>query len=189
MKPNPNQLHLSWLPEQLQGRQLSWELPPPARSQFQWRRKIPFVPTDHVISHSHVISWNLCAKQAPTHIAETWVGTSWFIEVLSTGTRVGKPFRTTHLFHTLRTTPEALPQPVLYRCNNEGWHWIRGTQLIDDAHDTVDVAPGHGHAEDRGDEAVILLIYQSRYAGSDARHHGNSGEGLAKNEISHFLSF
>ena len=61
-------------------------------SQFQGKRKIPFVLEDHEISHGRSITWTLRAKQAPTHIDETWVGTSWIVEVTATGKRAGKPF-------------------------------------------------------------------------------------------------
>ena len=105
------------------------------RSQFQGKRKIPFVATDHEISHGRSITWTLRAKQAPTHIAETWVGTSWIVEVTATGKRAGKPFQAQHLFLTsLRTTPEALLQLVRDRWSIESWHWIRDTQLHEDAH-------------------------------------------------------
>ncbi len=77
----------------------------------------------------------LRAKQAPDHITEAWVGTSWIVEVMASGTRDGKPFRATQLFLTsLRTTPEALLQLVRDRWSIEGWHWIRDTQLLEDAH-------------------------------------------------------
>lgn len=91
--------------------------------------------TDHEISHGRTIRWTLRAKQAPTHIAETWIGTSWIVEVAATGSRNGKPFQATHLFLTsLRTTPEALLQLVRDRWSIEGWHWIRDTQLHEDSH-------------------------------------------------------
>jgi len=55
--------------------------------------------------------------------------------VTATGSRDGKPFRATQLFITsLRTTPEALLQLVRDRWSIEGWHWIRDTQLHEDAH-------------------------------------------------------
>jgi hypothetical protein len=83
------------------------------RSHFQGKRKIPFVATDHGVGHGRNISWTLRAKQAPEHISETWIGTSWIVEVTVSGTGDGKPFQTTHLFLTsLRTTPEALLQLV-----------------------------------------------------------------------------
>ena len=104
-------------------------------SQFQGKRKIPFVATDHEISHGRNISWTLRAKQAPEHIREAWAGTSWIVEVTATGSRDGKPFQATHLFLTsLRTTPQALLQLVRDRWSIEGWHWIRDTQLHEDAH-------------------------------------------------------
>ena len=105
------------------------------RSQFQGKRKIPFVTTDHEISHGRAITWTLRAKQAPPHIAETWIGTSWIVEVMATGSRDSKPFHATHLFLTsLRTTPKAMLQLVRERWSIEGWHWIRDTQLHEDAH-------------------------------------------------------
>jgi hypothetical protein len=105
------------------------------RSQFQGMRKIPLVATDHEISHGGNITWTLRAKNAPQHIREAWIGTSWIVEVTATGRRDGKPFHATHLFLTsLRTTPEALLQLVRIRCSIEGWHWIRDTQQHEDAH-------------------------------------------------------
>ncbi|MCT0219230.1 ISAs1 family transposase [Synechococcus sp. CS-1329] len=105
------------------------------RSQFQAKRHIPVEATDHEKSHGRDITWTLRAKQAPEHIRETWSGTSWIVEVTAIGTRGGKPFKTTHRFLTsLRTTPEALLQLVRDRWSIEGWHWIRDTQLHEDAH-------------------------------------------------------
>jgi predicted transposase YbfD/YdcC len=104
-------------------------------SQFQGKRKIPFVATDHEVAHGRDITWMLRARQAPEHISEAWIGTSWIVEVMASGTRDGKPFQATHLFLTsLRTTPEALLQLVRGRWSIEGWHWIRDTQLHEDAH-------------------------------------------------------
>ena len=105
------------------------------RSQFQGKRQIPFVATEHEISHGRDITWALRAKEAPEHIRETWSGTSWVVEVSTTGSRDGKPFQATHLFLTsLRTTPEALLQLVRERWSIESWHWIRDTQLHEDDH-------------------------------------------------------
>jgi predicted transposase YbfD/YdcC len=105
------------------------------RSQFQGKRKIPFVATEHEISHGRDITWTLRAKEAPEHIRQTWSGTSWIAEVSTSGTRDGKPFQATHLFLTsLRTTPEALLQLVRDRWSLESWHWIRDTQLHEDDH-------------------------------------------------------
>ena len=54
-------------------------------SQFQGKRHIPFVATDHEISHGRDITWTLRAKEAPEHISEAWIGTSWIVEVSATG--------------------------------------------------------------------------------------------------------
>jgi predicted transposase YbfD/YdcC len=105
------------------------------RSQFQGKRHIPFVASDHEVGHGRDITWTLRAKQAPEHISTAWIGTSWIVEVTASGTRDGKPFHATHLFLTsLRTTPEALLQLVRDRWSIECWHWIRDTQLHEDAH-------------------------------------------------------
>ena len=51
--------------------------------------------TDQEISHGRTITWTLHAKQAPEHIAQAWIGTSWIVEVVATGSRDGKPFQAT----------------------------------------------------------------------------------------------
>jgi predicted transposase YbfD/YdcC len=105
------------------------------RGQFQGKRQIPFVATDHEVNHGRDISWTPRAKQAPEHIRDAWVGTRRIVEVAADGIRDGKPFQTTHLFlSSLRTTPEALLKLVRDRWSIEGWHWIRDTQLHEDAH-------------------------------------------------------
>ena len=89
----------------------------------------------HSICSALFPTWALRAKQALEHIKEAWIGSSWIVEVTASGTRDGKPFRATHMFLTsLRTTPEALLQLVRDRWSIEGWHWIRDTQLHEDAH-------------------------------------------------------
>jgi hypothetical protein len=73
-------------------------------SQFQGRRKIPFVAMDHEVSHGRVITCTLRAKLGQPHIAQAWVGTWWIVEVTASGTRDGKPFQATHLsLKNLRT--------------------------------------------------------------------------------------
>lgn len=42
---------------------------------------IPFVATDHEISHGREIAWVLRAKQAPDHIREAWSGSSWIVAI------------------------------------------------------------------------------------------------------------
>jgi hypothetical protein len=91
--------------------------------------------SDHEIGHGRNTTPTLRAKEAPEHIREAWIGTSWIVEVTASGSRDGKPFRATHLFLTsLRTTPEAPLQLVRDRWSSECWHWIRDTQLHEDAH-------------------------------------------------------
>jgi predicted transposase YbfD/YdcC len=93
------------------------------------------VATDHEVSHGRDITWTLRAKEAPEHIQEACSDTSWIVEVAAEGTRDGKPFHATHHFLTsLRTTPESLLRKVRDRWSIESWHWIRDTQLHEDAH-------------------------------------------------------
>jgi hypothetical protein len=104
-------------------------------SQFQGKRKIPFMATDHEISHGRDIVWALRARQAQEHISEACIGTGWIVEVADSGSRNGKPFHATQLFlSSLRTTPDALLRLIWQRLSTEGWHWIRDTQLHEDAH-------------------------------------------------------
>jgi hypothetical protein len=87
---------------------------------------------------------DIASERGPEHIRSAWSGTSWIVEVVTEGTREDKPFRATHLYcftrrssrcdTSLRTTPEALLQLVRDRWSIEGWHWIRDTQLQEDAH-------------------------------------------------------
>ena len=67
-------------------------------SQFQGKRTIPFVATDQEISHGRGITLTLRAKEALQHILESWVGTSWILEMTATGTRDGRPFQAQHLY-------------------------------------------------------------------------------------------
>ena len=105
------------------------------RSQFQGKRSIPFTPTDHEVSHGRDLTWVLRAKEAPDHIKQAWIGTSWILELTTSGSRDGRPFQATHLLITsLRTSPEALLRLVRERWSIESWHWIRDTQLHEDDH-------------------------------------------------------
>ena len=98
------------------------------RSQFQGKRRIPFVATDHEISHGRDIAWSLRAKEAPEHIKANRHGTSWIVEVIAIGTREGKPFQDTHkFFKSLRNSPKALLQLVRERLSLESWYWNRDT--------------------------------------------------------------
>jgi hypothetical protein len=90
---------------------------------------------DQEIGHGRDITWTLRAKEAPVPIREVWLGTSWIVEVATTGTRDGKPFIAKYPFLTsLRTSPEALLRLARNGWCIEVWHWIRDTQLYEDAH-------------------------------------------------------
>ena len=62
-------------------------------SQFQGKRKIPFVAMDHEVSHGRVITCTLRAKLGQPHIAQAWVGTWWIVEVTASETCDGSRFR------------------------------------------------------------------------------------------------
>ncbi len=87
---------------------------------------------DHPRPRHHL---NAAQKASSKHFPEAWIGTSWNVELCATGTHDGKLFCASHLILTsLRTTPEALLQLVRGRWSIEGCHWIRDTQLQEDAH-------------------------------------------------------
>lgn len=105
--------------------------------QFEGKRHIPFVATDHEKRHGRDTIWTLRAKEAPHHIKENWQGSAWIVEVIAdTTTRKGKRELRQHLFLTsLRTAPEALLRLIRQRWSIENeWHWARDVQLGEDAH-------------------------------------------------------
>ena len=103
--------------------------------QFLYSRKIPFTATVSEHGHGRETTWTLRARQAPDFITEAWPGSSWIVELVVSGKRAGKPSLQRHLFLTsLRTTPKALLQLVRDRWCIESWHWLRDTQLHEDAH-------------------------------------------------------
>ncbi len=107
------------------------------QSQFQGNRHIPFTATAQEEKHGRDTIWELRAKEAPEHIKENWPGCSWIIELTSTTvTRKGKrATRTLCFITTLRTAPEALLRLIRQRWSIENqWHWVRDTQLDEDAH-------------------------------------------------------
>jgi len=148
------------------------------RSQFQGKRRIPFVARDHEVSHGRNITWMLRAKQAPEHIRENWIGTSWIVEVAAIGRRDGKAFQATHVFLTsLRTTPDALLQLVRDRWSIEGW--------LDPRHTAPRGRPSlpgqwrrsNGHAANGSPQPAAIgrfSVDSRRDAGGDARHHGTA---------------
>jgi predicted transposase YbfD/YdcC len=106
-------------------------------SQFQGKRHIPFVATDHEKRHGRDTLWELSAKEAPGHIKENWPGSAWIVEVITDTVKAGGQ-RTVrrHLFLTsIRTTPDALLRLIRQRWSIENeWHWARDAQLGEDAH-------------------------------------------------------
>jgi hypothetical protein len=89
-------------------------------AQFQGKRHIPFVATDHDPRQGRHTTRDQSAKKAPDHIWQNWHGASWIVELNATSTRVGKPFKASHPFITsLRTTAEALLRLVRERWNIE----------------------------------------------------------------------
>ena len=140
---------------------------------------------DHEVGHGRDITWTLQAKEAPGHIREEWLGTSWIVEVVTTGQRDGKPFNACHLFLTsIRTTPEALLQLVKDRWSIEGWHWIRDTQLKEDAHRyRGNGACVKGMSPHRRIEPIAIGgIYLHPHCNAEGvpRHHGDAGDGTTK---------
>lgn len=69
-------------------------------------------------------------------IKEIWPGSALIISVRSAGTREGRAINETRYYVTsLRTTASALLQHVLDIWSIENsWHWVRDTQLREDAH-------------------------------------------------------
>jgi len=104
--------------------------------QFEGKRKIPFTAMGHAKRHGRDTVWELRAKEAPEHIKENWPGSAWIVELITTKTTGKGTSRARHLFITsLRTAPEALMRLIRQRWSIENeWHWVRGTQLGEDAH-------------------------------------------------------
>jgi predicted transposase YbfD/YdcC len=106
-------------------------------SQFEGKRQIPFTATAEEKRHGRDTRWVLRAKEAPDHIKQAWPGSAWIVELITTTIkRNGKPTVRRHLFiTTVRTTPEALLRLIRQRWSIENeWHWVRDTQLGEDAH-------------------------------------------------------
>ena len=105
--------------------------------QFQGKRKIPYLASDHEKRHGRDTVWKLRAREAPEHIKANWPGSAWVVEVI-TDTLTGKGERRErrHLFLTsVRTTPQALLRLIRQRWSIENeWHWARDAQLGEDAH-------------------------------------------------------
>jgi hypothetical protein len=74
--------------------------------------------------------------EAPEWIKEIWPGSALIIAVRSVGKREGRPIEETRYYVTsLRNTANALLHHVRDRWSIENsWHWVRDSQLREDAH-------------------------------------------------------
>jgi hypothetical protein len=99
-------------------------------------KRQPFQASASERGHGRTSTWTLRAMEAPTTIKEIWPGSALIIAVRSVGTREGRPIDETRYYITsLRTTAKALLQHVRDRWSIENsWHWVRDTQLREDAH-------------------------------------------------------
>jgi predicted transposase YbfD/YdcC len=90
----------------------------------------------HELDHGRDITWTLRAMPAPEWVVEQWPGSATILAVRSKGTREGKPTDETRYYVTsLRTGAKALLRHVRQRWSIENsWHWVRDTQLREDAH-------------------------------------------------------
>jgi hypothetical protein len=86
--------------------------------------------------HGRESTWTPRAMEAPEWINEIWPRSALIIAVRSVGKREGRPIEETrHYVTSLRTTGNALLQHVRDRWSIENsWHWVRDTQLREDAH-------------------------------------------------------
>ena len=105
--------------------------------QYQGKRHIPLVATDHEKLHGRDTLWELQAKEAPEHVKANWPGSAWIVEVITATVKAGGQ-RTVrrHLFLTsIRTKPDALLRLIRQRWSIENeWHWTRDAQLGEDPH-------------------------------------------------------
>lgn len=106
------------------------------REQFQYGRRFPVNATHTEPGHGRTTTWTLRAREATEAIRQNWADSAWIVELITTGTRKGKPIHQVHYFLTsLRTVPKALLRLVRQRWSIENeWHWARDVQLGEDAH-------------------------------------------------------
>jgi len=106
------------------------------RDRLTYGKRVPFQASASERGHGRESTWTLRAVEAPTTIKEIWPGSALIISVKSAGTREGRAINETHYYVTsLRTTAKALLQHVRDRWSIENsWHWVRDTQLSEDAH-------------------------------------------------------
>ena len=106
------------------------------RDRLTYGKRVPFQASASERGHGRESTWTLRAMEAPEWIKEIWPGSALIIAVRSVGTREGRPIEETRYYVTsLRTTAKALLQHVRDRWSIENsWHWVRDTQLREDAH-------------------------------------------------------
>lgn len=106
------------------------------RDRLTYGKQVPFQARVSECGYGRTSTWTLRAMEAPTTIKEIWPGSALIISVRSAGTREGRAINETRYYVTsLRTTAKALLQHVRDRWSIENsWHWVRDTQLREDAH-------------------------------------------------------
>ncbi|MFN9695352.1 MAG: ISAs1 family transposase [Synechococcaceae cyanobacterium] len=115
------------------------------RDRLTYGKRQPFQARVSECGHGRTSTWTLRATEAPTTIKEIWPGSALIIAVQSVGKGEGRPIeesryyvfaeRTYRCDTSLRTTAKALLQHVRDRWSIEtSWHWVRDTQLREDAH-------------------------------------------------------
>lgn len=106
------------------------------REQFQYRRHFPENATHTEPGHGRTSTWTLRAREATEAIRQNWADSAWIVELITTGTRKGKPIHQLHdILTSARTTPKALLRLVRKRWSIENeWHWACDVQLGEDAH-------------------------------------------------------
>jgi len=68
--------------------------------QFEGKRQIPFTATAEEKRHGRDTRWELRAKEAPAHIKESWPGSAWIVELITTKTTRKGTSSVSHLFIT-----------------------------------------------------------------------------------------
>lgn len=106
------------------------------RDRLTYGKRVPFLASATERGHGRESTWTLRTMEAPEWIKEIWPGSALIIAVRSVGKREGRPIEETRYYVTsLHTTANALLQHVRDRWSIENsWHWVRDTQLREDAH-------------------------------------------------------
>lgn len=121
-------------------------------------------------------TWTLRAREATEAIRQSWSDNAWIVELITTGTRKGKPIHHVHsVLTSVRPASKALLRLVRERRSmEEVWHWALNGQLarrpkvsIPDRSAAV-VVPAH-----RGDEPAAAqgaALHTSRLAERGSWH-------------------